>query len=59
MGIKPFDELDAELVDLNRDGKLDLVQLSETKLMVSLQKTRPLQEGLRAQPDRRRGHRRR
>ena len=38
MGIKSFDELDAELVDLNRDGRLDLVQLSETKLMVSLQK---------------------
>ncbi len=38
MGIKPFDELDAELVDLNKDGKLDLVQLSQTKLKISLQK---------------------
>jgi len=38
MGIKSFDEVDAELVDLNKDGKLDLVQLSETKLKVSLQK---------------------
>ena len=38
MGIRSFDEMDAELVDLNKDGKLDLVQLSETKLKVSLQK---------------------
>ncbi len=38
MGIKSFDEMDAELVDLNRDGKLDLVQLSEIKLKISLQK---------------------
>jgi hypothetical protein len=38
MDIKSFDELDAELVDLNKDGALDLVQLSEVKLMVSLQK---------------------
>ena len=38
MGIRSFDEMDAELVDLNKDGKLDLVQLSQTKLKVSLQK---------------------
>jgi hypothetical protein len=38
MGIRSFDELDAELVDLNDDGKPDLVQLSEVKLKVSLQK---------------------
>ena len=38
MGIRSFDEVDAELVDLNKDGKLDLVQLSEVKLKVSLQK---------------------
>jgi hypothetical protein len=38
MGIRSFDEMDAELVDLNRDGKLDLVQLSEVKLKISLQK---------------------
>jgi len=35
MGIRSFGEVDAELVDLNRDGKLDLVQLSPTKLRVS------------------------
>jgi hypothetical protein len=35
MGIGHFGEVDAELVDLNRDGKLDLVQLSPTKLRVS------------------------
>lgn len=38
MGIKSFDEMDAELVDLNKDRKLDLVQLSERKLKVSLQR---------------------
>lgn len=38
MGIRSFGELDAELVDLNEDGRLDLVQLSERKLKVSLQK---------------------
>jgi hypothetical protein len=38
MGVRRFDEFDAELVDLNGDKKLDLVQLSEVKLMVSLQK---------------------
>ncbi len=38
MGIKSFDEMDAELVDLNKDGKLDLVQLSQGKIKVSLQK---------------------
>ena len=38
MGIKSFDEVDAELVDLNGDRKLDLVQLSEGKLKVSIQK---------------------
>lgn len=35
MGIRHFGEVDAELVDLNRDGKLDLVQLSPTRLRVS------------------------
>lgn len=38
MGIRSFDEMDAELVDLNKDRKLDLVQLSEGKLKISLQK---------------------
>ena len=38
MGIRHFDELDAELVDLNGDRRLDLVQISDVKLMVSLQK---------------------
>jgi hypothetical protein len=37
MGIRAIDDMDAELVDLNRDGKLDLVQLSEDRLLVSLQ----------------------
>ncbi|MEA2027197.1 MAG: VCBS repeat-containing protein, partial [Chloroflexota bacterium] len=35
MGVKSFGEVDAELVDVNKDGKLDLVQLSPTKLRVS------------------------
>ena len=35
MGIRSFGEVDAELVDLDRNGKLDLVQLSPTKLRVS------------------------
>jgi hypothetical protein len=39
MGISSFDEMDAELVDLNKDGKLDLVQLSEIKIKISLQKS--------------------
>ena len=39
MRIKSFDEMDSELVDLNKDGKLDLVQLSEGKIKVSLQKS--------------------
>jgi hypothetical protein len=38
MGIRSFGEQDAELIDLNEDGRLDLVQLSERKLKVSLQK---------------------
>ncbi len=38
MGVKQFGEVDAELVDVNRDGKLDLVQLSPTKLRVSVLK---------------------
>ena len=38
LGIKSFDELDAELVDLNGDKRLDLVQLSEGKLRVSVLK---------------------
>lgn len=38
MAIRPFGEQDAELVDLNEDGRLDLVQLSDRKLKVSLQK---------------------
>ncbi|MFV2064249.1 MAG: FG-GAP repeat domain-containing protein, partial [Chloroflexota bacterium] len=36
MGIRSFAEVDAELVDLNADGKLDLVQLSPTRLRVSI-----------------------
>jgi hypothetical protein len=38
MRVRQFDTWDAELVDLNGDRKLDLVQISEIKLMVSLQK---------------------
>jgi hypothetical protein len=38
MGVRQFDEWDAELVDVNGDKRLDLVQISEVKLMVSLQK---------------------
>jgi hypothetical protein len=34
--IRSFGEIDAELVDLDRDDKLDLVQLSPTRLRVSL-----------------------
>ncbi len=37
MGIRSFDELDAELIDLNRDNKLDLVQVSRTSSAISLQ----------------------
>jgi hypothetical protein len=33
--IRPFGEIDAELVDLDHDSKLDLVQLSPTRLRVS------------------------
>jgi hypothetical protein len=36
LGIKSIGAVDAELVDLNRDGRLDLVQLSPTKLRVSV-----------------------
>ncbi len=36
MGIRSFGEVDAELVDVNRDGKLDLVQLSHDQLRVSV-----------------------
>ena len=36
MGISSFGEVDAELVDLNGDKKLDLVQLSPTRLRVSI-----------------------
>jgi hypothetical protein len=39
MGIRDIDDMDAELLDLNRDGKLDLVQLSSTRLRVSLQRS--------------------
>jgi hypothetical protein len=39
MGIRSFGEIDSELVDLNRDGKLDLVQLSPTKIRVSVLKS--------------------
>jgi hypothetical protein len=38
MGIRPMGEVDAELVDLNRDGKLDLVQLSPNRIRVSVLK---------------------
>lgn len=38
VGIRSFGEVDSELVDLNRDGKLDLVQLSQTKIRVSVLK---------------------
>jgi len=37
-GITSFGEVDSELVDINRDGKLDLVQLSENRLRVSIYK---------------------
>lgn len=36
VGIRSIDEVDAELVDLDRDGKLDLVQLAEDKIRVSV-----------------------
>jgi hypothetical protein len=35
MGIRSFGELDAELVDVDGDARLDLVQLSEKRLRVS------------------------
>ena len=35
-GIRSFGEIDALLVDLNRDNKLDLVQLSPNRLRVSI-----------------------
>ena len=35
MGIRSFGETDAELVDLGEDDKLDLVQLSQTRVRVS------------------------
>ena len=35
LGIRPFGEIDAELVDLDGDDKLDLVQLSDTRLRIS------------------------
>jgi hypothetical protein len=38
MGIRPMGEVDAELVDLKRDGKLDLVQLSPNRIRVSVLK---------------------
>lgn len=38
MGIRPMGEVDVELVDLNRDKKLDLVQLSPTRIRISLLK---------------------
>jgi hypothetical protein len=38
MGIKDIDDMDAELLDLNGDARLDLVQLSPTKLRVSVQR---------------------
>ena len=38
MGIRSFGETDAELIDLNKDGRLDLVQLSENRLRVSIYK---------------------
>jgi hypothetical protein len=38
LGVRSINEVDAELVDLDRDGKLDLVQLSPTKLRVSVLK---------------------
>ena len=56
---RSFDEMDAELVDLNQDGKLDLVQLSPTKLTRQPAEERQVQEGLRAQADRRPRHRHR
>lgn len=38
MGIKDIDDVDAELLDLDGDADLDLVQLSPTRLRVSLQR---------------------
>jgi hypothetical protein len=38
MGIKDIDDMDAELLDLNGDGDLDLAQLSPTRLRVSIQR---------------------
>ncbi|MFO7532548.1 MAG: VCBS repeat-containing protein [Candidatus Limnocylindrales bacterium] len=38
MGVRSINEVDAVLVDLDKDGKLDLVQLSPTTLRVSILK---------------------
>jgi hypothetical protein len=38
MGIRDIDEVDAELLDVDGDGRLDLAQLSPTKLRISLQR---------------------
>jgi hypothetical protein len=38
LGVRSINEVDAELVDLDGDGKLDLVQLSPTRLRVSVMK---------------------
>jgi hypothetical protein len=36
MGIEPFGEVDAELLDLNGDKKLDLVQLAPSRIRISV-----------------------
>jgi len=38
LGVDRFDEVDAMLVDMNGDRRPDLVQLSQTRLRVSLQR---------------------
>ncbi len=38
LGVRSIDSVDAGLVDVNKDGKLDLVQLSPTMLRVSVMK---------------------
>ncbi|CAN5749500.1 hypothetical protein BH23CHL8_BH23CHL8_27210 [soil metagenome] len=38
VGIRPINDIDAELVDLNGDGRLDLVQLAWLRVRVSLQR---------------------
>jgi hypothetical protein len=38
MGIRDIDDMDAELLDVDGDGRLDLAQVSPTRLRISLQR---------------------